>query len=195
PIEDLEVPLEEPATRPEGDAAGLELPLVPARGHAEGEPPSRQEVHGGGLLGEDHGVAQRQHQYARAERHRRGPGGQRGQGGQRLQEREGSPVSEEQVVPHPQRMVAERLGRAGVGEDPLTARSPARWGEVLDREAKLDGHLVRPSGMNFGTTIVAEALPVPSDIYEMNYRCEECSGRWEWRHPNKGTARCTRSSP
>jgi hypothetical protein len=32
--------------------------------------------------------------------------------------------------------------------------------------------------MNFGTTIVAEALPVPSDIYEMNYRCEECSRRW-----------------
>jgi hypothetical protein len=30
---------------------------------------------------------------------------------------------------------------------------------------------VRPSGMNFGTTIVAEALPLPSDIYEMNYRC------------------------
>jgi hypothetical protein len=37
---------------------------------------------------------------------------------------------------------------------------------------------VHPSGMNFGTTIVAEVLPVSSDIYEMNYRFEERSGRW-----------------
>jgi hypothetical protein len=30
--------------------------------------------------------------------------------------------------------------------------------------------------MNFGTTIVAEALPVSSDIYETNYRCEGYRG-------------------
>src|SRR5215510_7850729 len=78
--EDVEVALEEPAAPLEGHADRVELPRVPARGHAEDQAALRDHVERAERLGGHRGVSEREHEHARAELDTARPRGDRGQG-------------------------------------------------------------------------------------------------------------------
>src|SRR5438046_1846591 len=71
-------------------------------------------------------------------RARLGPGGQPGQRGQRLEERERALVTEEEVIPRPQRMEPQLLGPSGVSDDVREVRLLRMRREALEGQAESD---------------------------------------------------------
>ena len=67
PAQDLEVAVHDPAALVERHADRVELALVPARGHAEQQPSSGNQIEARQLLRQHHRVAQRQYQHPGAE--------------------------------------------------------------------------------------------------------------------------------
>ena len=115
----------------------VELALVPADRRAHDQPAVGDVVDGGELLGQDHGIAHRHHQDAGADLDLGGAGGDRGQDGQRLVDREVRLDAEQDVVPRPQRLVAQLLHAHAVVDQRLRARHLRILGEVAHRDAEL----------------------------------------------------------
>ncbi len=115
--EDVEVALEEPAPLLERHAHRVELARVPAGGHAQDEPALGDDVEGAQGLGRDGGVAQRQHHDPGAELDGAGARGDGGEDAHRVQDGKRRLHAEDDVIPRPQRLEAQRLGALGVGEE------------------------------------------------------------------------------
>ena len=87
------------------EAGKLVVPIALA--DAELEPPVREQVNGGGLLGEQHRVVPRQHQHRGAEPQRRGA---RRHPGEQVEARRHLAEAGEVMLDHKRGVVAERLG-------------------------------------------------------------------------------------
>ena len=70
----------------EGDTEDLDLLAQPAHARADDDAAAREVIEGGQGLGEDHGVAVREHEDGGAEAHPLRDGGDEGERGQRLEE-------------------------------------------------------------------------------------------------------------
>src|SRR5581483_835169 len=138
--EDLQVAVHDPAALFEVDAHGAELAGVPADGRAEDEAALRDVVEATDLLGQHGRVAQRQDQDAGAELDPAGAHGDRREDRQRVDDREGRLDAQDDVVPGPQRLVAELLGALGVGQDLVDVGRLRRTDEVFDSQAEADAH-------------------------------------------------------
>src|SRR5439155_858016 len=145
PREDVEVPLEETAALLEGHADGVELARVPAGRGAQDQPAARDHVERPERLGRDRRVAQWQHEDAGAELDARGAGGDGGENSHGIEDRERRLDAEDDVIPRPQRLEAERFGALRVTEDGGHVGSLGGPDEVLDRQSPV--HLSRaPAG-------------------------------------------------
>jgi len=137
--EDVQVALEDAAALLERHAHGVELARVPARRHAQDEAPARDHVQAAQGLGGDHGIAEGQHEHARAELDLAGPRRHGAEGGDRVDDGEGGLDAQEDVVPGPQRLEAERLGALGVGVEARDIRDLAGTDEIADGQTEV-GH-------------------------------------------------------
>src|SRR4029077_6367453 len=72
----------------------------------------------------------------RAQLHALGLTREHGERRQRLQERERAPGAQEHVVPGPERVIAELLRAAPIGDDRVEVGHPRGGGEVLDGQSE-----------------------------------------------------------
>ena len=135
-LQDIEILIHDLAALLERHADGVELAPVPARRHAHEQPAVREKVHARKLLGEDDGIAHRQHQDAGAELD---PAGARGDGGQQRERLDNGKIRidpKQDVIPHPKRVEAELLHSDPVFDQRLDIRHLRIGGEVLHRYAE-----------------------------------------------------------
>ena len=157
----VEVALEEAAALLERHADGVELARVPARRHAEDQPPFRDHVEGAQRLGGDGRVAERQHHDAGAELDPPRAGGDGGQRADGVEDREGRLHAEDHVVPRPQRLEAQRLRALRVGDERVDVGRLGRPDEVLDGETEV--HASPESGARDRGRATFQARPARGD--------------------------------
>ena len=108
-LENIEVLVHDLAPLMKVDANGIEFALVPARGEAQQQPPARDYVHAGELLGKDHRIPEWQNKNTSTEFDCARSCRDRGQERERVDDREVGLDPKQDVVPDPGRFEAELL--------------------------------------------------------------------------------------
>ena len=160
--------------RSKGTPIGVELALVPARGHAHEEAPVRELVDARELLRQEHGVAQRQHEDAGAELDTARARCNCGQHGERFDDRKVRLDPEQHVIPDPERIVAELLSLYAVLDEAASIGHLRVCGEIARGNAVSaieTGHRLSPVEKAFRSSGV-KAFGV-----ELAQHCELLRGR------------------
>ena len=133
--QDLQIPVHHVAPLVERHADGVELALVPAGRHAQGEASAGDMVDARELLGQHHRVARRQDEDAGAQADPAGARRDRGQHRQRIEDRETGIDPEQDMVPYPDRLVSQLLHTHPELDQTLRVRHLRIRGEVLHGDA------------------------------------------------------------